>query len=145
EDFINHPQFNSEALFTVKATKNLVTLTDRRVVGIRTRSFLFDFDMSDLSGDVKERLSRLAAFLKEKPEAYAAMAGHADGTGPELYNLKLSYQRVDNVARYLIDTHGVDPSRLLMFWFGDLNPVADNGTREGRMQNRRVDIVVGGL
>ncbi|MCG8634343.1 MAG: VWA domain-containing protein, partial [Desulfobacterales bacterium] len=46
EDFINHPQFNSEALFTVKATKNLVTLTDRRVVGIRTRSFLFDFDMS---------------------------------------------------------------------------------------------------
>jgi OOP family OmpA-OmpF porin len=39
EDFIEHPQFNSEALFTVKATKSLITLTDKRVVGIKTRSF----------------------------------------------------------------------------------------------------------
>lgn len=145
EDFIVNPLFHSEALFTVKATKHLVTMTDKRVVGIKTKPFLFDFDKIDLSGNAKERLSLLAAFLKENKNAFAAMAGHTDSMGPDAYNQGLSYRRVEAVANYLIKTHDVDPDQLLMFWFGSLNPVADNATREGRMQNRRVGIVVGGI
>ena len=145
EDFIVNPLFNSEALFTVKATKHLVTLTDKRVVGIKTKPFLFDFDKIDLSGNVKERLSLLAAFLKENKNAFAAMAGHTDTMGPDAYNQGLSYRRVGAVSDYLIKTHDVNSDQLLMFWFGSLNPAADNATREGRMQNRRVEIVVGGI
>ncbi len=144
-DFVEHPLFNSEALFTVKATKHIVTLTDKRVVGIKTKNFLFDFDKSELSDAVKDRLSLLAVFLKANPLAFAAMAGHTDSVGSDGYNLMLSRDRVNSVAQYLVDDHGVNPDQLLGFWFGSLNPVADNSTRKGRMKNRRVEIVVGGL
>lgn len=145
DDFINRPGYNSEALFTVKATKKIVTITDKKIVGIKTNNFLFDFDKTDLSADARERLSILAAFLKENPKAFTALAGHTDNTGTEDYNLGLSYKRAESIGRYLVDNFQVDPSQLVLFWFGQLNPVADNETIEGRRQNRRVEILVGGI
>jgi outer membrane protein OmpA-like peptidoglycan-associated protein len=145
EDFVEHPAFNSEALFTVKATKEIVTFTDKRVVGIKTNDFLFDFDKFDLDQDEQDRLQVLAAFLKENKAAYAALAGHTDSIGTEDYNMELSYKRVEMISRYLVENLQVDKSQILEFWFGKLNPVADNSTKEGRMQNRRVEILVGGM
>jgi OOP family OmpA-OmpF porin len=145
EDFMDHEAFLSEALFTVKATKHIVTITDKKVVGIITKPFLFDFDKVELSQDVRDRLEILAAFLNENKNAYAAMAGHTDNTGTEDYNIELSYRRVESIANYLVENLHVDESRLIRFWFGDMNPVADNSTLEGRMQNRRVGILVGGM
>lgn len=144
-DFMDRPVYNSEALFTVKATKEIITVTDKKVVGIKTKSFLFDFDNTDLSQDVMERLELLAVFLKANPNAYAAMAGHTDSIGSKDYNMGLSRRRVESIANYLVDNFNVDKSRIVMFWFGQLNPVADNATREGRKQNRRVEILVGGM
>jgi outer membrane protein OmpA-like peptidoglycan-associated protein len=129
----------------VKATKEIVTITDKKIVGIKTNNFLFNFDKTDLSADARERLSILAAFLKENPTAFAALAGHADNTGTEDYNLGLSYKRAESIARYLVDNLQVEASQLILFWFGQLNPVADNATIEGRRQNRRVEILVGGM
>jgi len=145
EDFMNLTSYNSEALFTVKATKHIVTITDKKIVGIKTQNFLFDFNKTDLSQDAKERLEILAAFLNENKNAYAAMAGHTDNIGTQDYNLDLSYRRVESIAGYLVENFNVDRSQLVTFWFGDLNPVVDNSTKEGRMQNRRVEILVGGM
>ncbi len=145
EDFIERPVYNSEALFTVKATKDIITVTDKKVVGIKTKNFLFDFDGTDLSKNAMERLQILAAYLKENPKAYAALAGHTDSIGEKDYNMGLSRRRVESIANYLIDSFNVDDSQIVMFWFGQLNPVADNASREGRKQNRRVEILVGGM
>ena len=145
EDFMDHEAFLSEALFTVKATKEIITFTDKKVVGIKTKPFLFDFDKTELSQNVKERLEILAAFLGTNKNAYAAMAGHTDNTGTEDYNIELSYRRVESIANYLVENLKVDESQLIRFWFGDINPVADNSTPEGRMRNRRVEILVGGM
>ncbi|MCP3940888.1 MAG: OmpA family protein [Desulfobacteraceae bacterium] len=145
DNFIANPMYNSEALFTVKATKDIITVTDKKVVGIKTKNFLFNFDKSELSQDAKDRLQILAAFLKKNPTAFAALAGHTDNTGTKKYNLGLSKRRIEAVANYLIKNLKVAKSQIVMFWFGQLNPVADNTTREGRMQNRRVEILVGGM
>lgn len=145
EDFVQHPAFNSEALFTVKATEEIVTVTDKKVVGVKTNNFLFDFDKFDLDQDEKYRLEVLAAFLKENKTAYAVLAGHTDDIGTDAYNMELSYKRVEMISSYLVENLQADKSRILEFWFGKLNPVADNATREGRMQNRRVEILVGGM
>jgi len=145
EDFMNLHAYHSEALFTVKATKEIVTITDKKIVGIKTQNFLFDFNKTDLSQDARDRLEILAAFLNENKNAYAAMAGHTDNIGTQDYNLDLSYRRVEGIANYLVENFNVNRSQIVTFWFGDLNPVADNSTKEGRMQNRRVEILVGGM
>ena len=59
--------------------------------------------------------------------------------------MELSFRRVEAVASYLVKKHNVNESQLLTFWYGKLNPVADNTTKEGRMLNRRVEILVGGM
>ena len=145
DDFLDKPGYNSEALFTVKATKEIITITDKKVVGIKTKNFLFNFDAADLSQDEKDRLALLAAFLKENREAFAAIAGHTDNIGTEEYNMELSFRRVEAVANYLVKNLNVNESQLLTFWYGKLNPVADNSTKEGQMLNRRVEILVGGI
>ncbi len=144
-DFIERPIYNSEALFTVKATKDIITITDKKVVGIKTKNFLFDFDKTDLSQDAKDRLEILAAFLKENPTSYAALAGHTDSLGSEEYNLGLSRKRVERITDYIVENFNTDASQIVMFWFGKLNPIADNATLEGRRENRRVEILVGGI
>lgn len=145
EDFMDLASYNSEALFTVKATKHIVTITDKKIVGIKTQNFLFDFNKTDLSQNARDRLEILAAFLNKNKNTYAAMAGHTDNVGTENYNIELSHRRVESIATYLVENFNVNRSQLVTFWFGDLNPVADNSTKEGRMQNRRVEILVGGM
>lgn len=145
EDFIEHPEYNSEALFTVKATKKIVTITDKKVVGVKTNNFLFDFDRTDLSQDEKHRLELLALYLNENKTAYAVLAGYTDSIGTEDYNMELSFRRVESIFMYLTENHNVDASQLIPLWFGMDNPMADNSTEEGRLLNRRVEIIVGGI
>jgi len=66
--------------------------------------------------------------------------GHTDNVGAKDANLKLSRDRADSVKAYLVKG-GVVASRLTTAGFGDAQPVADNGTEEGRAQNRRVVLV----
>jgi len=46
------------------------------------------------------------------------------------------------VRTYLIERHGIDPSRLVAKGYGESQPIADNRTREGRAKNRRVDFLI---
>ena len=54
----------------------------------------------------------------------------------------LSRQRAEAAERYLVQRHGIDPSRLSAEGAGYLAPVASNLTAEGREQNRRVEVVL---
>ena len=68
--------------------------------------------------------------------------GHTDATGPDEYNMKLGEDRAMAVRNYLHDQHGIALNRMQVISYGETKPVADNKTKDGRAQNRRVVIKV---
>jgi outer membrane protein OmpA-like peptidoglycan-associated protein len=67
--------------------------------------------------------------------------GYADSRGSIARNRALSQRRADAVIRYLVENHNIPLRRIVTpYGFGEMNPVAENETREGRAQNRRVEI-----
>ncbi len=65
--------------------------------------------------------------------------GHTDADGDDRLNLALSVARAEAVVGALIE-RGVSPARLYAIGYGESQPVADNGTADGRAQNRRVEL-----
>ena len=82
-------------------------------------------------------LDEVASVMAEYPNLKVRVEGHTDSQGNDQRNQELSQTRADAVMAYLIEK-GVSPTRLSAVGFGESAPVADNGTREGRAQNRRV-------
>jgi OOP family OmpA-OmpF porin len=68
-----------------------------------------------------------------------AIEGHADSTGPDAYNQKLSERRAKAVMAYLVNTVGIDPSRLTAVGYGESRPAYPNDTPENQAKNRRVE------
>jgi peptidoglycan-associated lipoprotein len=71
---------------------------------------------------------------------YVEIQGHTDSTGSEEYNLALGQKRADAARRYLNEADGIPLHLITAVSYGEAKPVADNKTREGRSQNRRVVI-----
>lgn len=102
----------------------------------------FGFDKAELSPEAKSALDEFAAQLKnENKGVYIEVQGHTDNVGGEIYNEKLGQQRAEVVEEYLAK-QGVPLFRMESISYGEQSPVADNKTREGRAQNRRVVLVV---
>jgi len=102
----------------------------------------FSFDKADLSTDAKKALDDFADNLKkDNKNVYIEIQGHTDNIGSDDYNLKLGEGRAEAVRRYL-SMKGVPLHRMNVISYGKTAPVADNKTREGRAQNRRVVLVV---
>jgi outer membrane protein OmpA-like peptidoglycan-associated protein len=97
---------------------------------------------SDLGEGPFAVLGDLAALLKERPDIRLALVGHTDSVGGLSGNIALSKRRAQSVRQRLIDTHGVDPSRLDAEGMGYLSPAASHLTPEGREANRRVEVIV---
>ncbi|HRN56430.1 MAG TPA: OmpA family protein [Agriterribacter sp.] len=70
-----------------------------------------------------------------------SVAGFTDNTGNVEYNKQLSLQRAQNVKQYLLDL-GVNESQIIISANGVLHPVGNNDTREGRAENRRVEMLL---
>jgi outer membrane protein OmpA-like peptidoglycan-associated protein len=103
----------------------------------------FSFDKAGLSDGAKAALDGFAQKVKgDNKNVYIEVQGHTDSIGSEDYNLKLGQQRAEAVRDYLIRAHGFPVHRIAALSYGESEPVADNGTREGRSQNRRVVLVV---
>ena len=143
--FVENPEYTTGALYTVKATERIVTMTESRIVGLNVDSILFNFDKASLRTDYVDEVDALGAFLQKNPSAYVLLEGYTDSTGSEEYNLGLSLRRAEAVANYLMDNHGIDNSRIVVNYYGPANPAASNGTSSGRAMNRRVEVAVGGL
>ena len=69
------------------------------------------------------------------------VSGFADSRGSVALNRQLSQRRADAVIRYLVENHNIPLRRIVTpYGYGEMNPVAENDTRDGRAQNRRVEI-----
>jgi OOP family OmpA-OmpF porin len=95
-----------------------------------------------LSDETVAVLDEAAIVLVANPSTRFVVAGHTDSEGDEEANLRLSDERARSVVEYLVAA-GVAPDRLEARGFGESQPVADNGTAEGRAANRRIEFVVG--
>ena len=102
---------------------------------------LFDTNKSDLSPSAQRALSEFAVSLKNNPQTDVVINGHTDNTGTRAVNDRVSKERAQAVANYLIGS-GVSSSRLTTNGLAYDYPVADNSTAAGRAQNRRVEIFI---
>ena len=104
----------------------------------------FQTDSSELAPREIRKLHTIAAALNNPAlnNKGIFIEGHADSVGDDSYNLRLSQLRAEEVASILSSTLGVASARLDALGFGELYPVADNNTPEGREKNRRVSIFV---
>jgi len=101
----------------------------------------FEFDKATLKPEAKVVLNEAAALLNKHEKVVVEIAGHTDSTGPEDYNQGLSERRAEAVEDYLT-SNGVNASRLSSRGYGESRPVASNDTKEGRAENRRVEMIV---
>jgi OmpA-OmpF porin, OOP family len=102
---------------------------------------LFHTGTATLRPDSEEQLRNVAAIMAAYPNVRLKIGGFTDNQGDADRNLKLSQARADAVMAQLI-RFGVSPDRLQAVGYGGQFPVADNGTEQGREQNRRVSMLV---
>lgn len=102
----------------------------------------FGFDKYALSDDEKAKLTDFASKLKsDNRNVYIEIQGHTDAVGSADYNMTLGEERAEAV-RLFLNEQGVALNRMNTISYGKTAPVADNKTKAGRAQNRRVNIVV---
>jgi len=105
---------------------------------------LFVTGKSELLPAARDQLDQVAAALKDQGEMKPIVVeGYTDSVGSDATNLKLSKDRAESVRSYLV-SKGVPADKITAVGKGEANPVASNDTPEGRANNRRVEIVVGG-
>lgn len=107
------------------------------------KNVFFDTDKYDLKEESKAELNKLIALLKEQQSLKIEIGGHTDNTGNKKANQVLSENRAKSVYSYLVD-NGIEAARLSYKGYGDTKPIADNGTEEGRSQNRRTEFTIVG-
>jgi len=105
---------------------------------------LFDHDKSVVKQAGKDALHALDNKIKSKGATVVDIdvIGHTDSDGTEEYNQALSIRRANAVKDFMV-SEGIDASIIDVSGKGELSPIADNRTREGRALNRRVEIHVG--
>jgi OmpA-OmpF porin, OOP family len=129
EQAVNHVQSLEGVIANLDSYK---TLSDVSVT--------FGFDKTKLTEADRDQLDQLAANLQNSRGYILALTGGADSVGNAQYNYQLSQRRADAVVLYLATKYNIAPHRFYEIGIGEDNPVADNHTREGRAENRRVEI-----
>jgi outer membrane protein OmpA-like peptidoglycan-associated protein len=129
-----------QAVAGVNATNERISALDDYVpqtvlaVNFRTGSAV-------LSADSKSKLDELATKALNSKGYVLEVSGFTDTTGSVARNRALSQRRADNVIRYLVENHQIPLRRIVTpYGFGESNPVAENNSRTGRAENRRVEV-----
>jgi outer membrane protein OmpA-like peptidoglycan-associated protein len=99
----------------------------------------FDFDKATLKPSADEKIDKAVAHINEMSGDQFEVKGYTDSIGSEAYNLKLSQRRAEAVRDALIKK-GAPADRITAKGYGEASPVATNSTKEGRAQNRRVEL-----
>jgi outer membrane protein OmpA-like peptidoglycan-associated protein len=137
------------ALAAAKAASAEVQATNDRITQIdnyearQNIAVNFKVNSAVLSAEAKAALDEIAAQAKNEKGYLIQVTGYASADGGKMANRTLSERRADAVRRYLAENHDIPLHRMINpFGFGELKPVAENDTRDGRKQNRRVEVAI---
>jgi outer membrane protein OmpA-like peptidoglycan-associated protein len=101
----------------------------------------FAFDSAQLTAKGRAILDELIPGLKSNPDMKVTLAGHTCSLGSEVYNQGLSERRAQSVFDYLA-ANGIAAERMTVFGYGEMRPAFSNDTEEGRVKNRRVEVII---
>jgi outer membrane protein OmpA-like peptidoglycan-associated protein len=118
--------------------KNMEAMNKYQVA--KAATVLFTINQAKLNDDAKADLDELAKMTEGKDRYIIEVQGFTDKTGSPLTNEQLSQARAAAVARYLVNEHKIPVRTITTLGSGYALPVADDKTREGRKQNRRVEV-----
>ena len=102
----------------------------------------FNENKTNIDPVAAKALDRDGAMLKENPDIKVEIGGHTDPLGSEKANQKISEERAESVKKYLMDKFNIPGDRMTVKGYGSTKPIADNGTKEGRAKNRRVELKI---
>lgn len=101
----------------------------------------YKFDVVELSDAQKQQLDEVAGVLKKYSDVSVLLTGHTCKIGYKSINMKKGLQRANAAKDYLMEK-GVPEQQIQVDSKGELEPIANNNTRAGRAQNRRIEISV---
>jgi outer membrane protein OmpA-like peptidoglycan-associated protein len=109
---------------------------------IRLVGLTFPSGRATIQPEYFSLLTKLQRAIREFPGAKVVIEGHTDSIGNDAYNLNLSAERARAVQQYLIANMGLSEDRVQAVGYGEERPIANNDSKEGQMQNRRIDVVI---
>lgn len=115
-----------------------IKAADKAVLDLAIRNIRFETSRSILKQESYDILNQVASVMSRYPNYSLSIGGHTDSVGDSSSNQMLSEKRAKQCFDYLV-SRGVSSSRMSYNGYGESQPVADNGTREGRNMNRRVE------
>ncbi|AUI88754.1 hypothetical protein BS333_18270 [Vibrio azureus] len=101
----------------------------------------FAFGKIELNQECQQWLQAYIQTLKKYPQAKARITAHTDSTGSSTHNKNLSQKRAESVAQFFIES-GVNSEQLTAVGLGEVAPIASNSTKQGRAQNRRIEVTI---
>ena len=115
------------------------TAEEQKQLNSYAKTILFDTGKASIKKESAKVLNDIVEILKKYPQAKFSIDGHTDSVGSDASNQRLSEGRALSVKSFLVE-NGIDEFRLSSQGFGESKPVASNDTRDGKAQNRRVEI-----
>jgi len=132
-------QMRTEEL-AAKLTEIEAEKTERGLV-VNLRNVLFDPGKATFQLGSVDNIAKLSRFLLEYSNRTVLVEGFTDNTGSREVNQRLSEKRAEAVKNALVAS-GVEPERIITRGYGEDYAIVDNSTAAGRMQNRRVEVVI---
>jgi len=115
--------------------------TEQGLVAKLKSDILFDSGKAELKAGAISNIAQMGQIMKKYPENVLTIKGHTDSTGSNNVNNSLSQKRAEAVKAQLI-ANGIPVNTITTQGLGSSQPVADNKSPDGRLQNRRVEIEV---
>ncbi|WP_303720299.1 OmpA family protein [Malonomonas rubra] len=103
----------------------------------------FGLNSDQIGPEYDGEIAKAAQCIESYPGNLVYIDGHTDNLGPDEYNWRLSERRAKAVKNRLVEKFNIPAKRLTARGFGESEPVADNATKEGRFENRRVEVLCG--
>ena len=128
-----------QAMFTVDEAN---VYRQRQDVLISAHGFTFPSGQSEIQTANFPLMNKITRAIRIFPNSRIEVLGHTDSMGDDVRNQVLSNARAQKVAKFLVELGGVSQDRIMSRGYGESRPVASNETREGRAENRRVEIKI---
>jgi outer membrane protein OmpA-like peptidoglycan-associated protein len=136
-------QARQSAIAAGETANQVGTRADARAEKIEAETRKFKFAQTELPDEAKAAIDQMVNGIKtQKAAVWIEIEGHTDNVGDKKYNEQLGLTRAEAVKRYLYEQHQVPLHKMNVISYGEDRPAAENKTRDGRAQNRRVVVKV---